>query len=87
MKMQESPERRESMGEAVGDPHTVEGRRGPGWRGWLLSILVAILLSVTTTFLLCGSGAFRSAREVATGAGGGAHVAGDPCCPPGASGK
>ncbi|MGA8753137.1 TolC family protein [Candidatus Deferrimicrobium sp.] len=29
---------------ATGNPHTVEGRRGSSWRGWVLSILVAILL-------------------------------------------
>ena len=37
---------------ATGDPHTAEGRRGPTWRGWVLSILAAILLSVTATLLL-----------------------------------
>ena len=31
-----------------------EGRRGPSWRGWVLSILAAILLSVTATLLLGG---------------------------------
>jgi outer membrane protein, heavy metal efflux system len=29
---------------ATGNPHTVEGRRGPTWRGWVLSILMAIIL-------------------------------------------
>jgi len=72
---------------AVGDPHAVEGRRGPTWRGWVLSILVAILLSVTATLLLGGSGAFRSDREVAAGSAGGGSVAGGNCCPPANAGK
>jgi outer membrane protein TolC len=29
---------------AVGDPRAAEGRRRPSWRGWVLSILVAIIL-------------------------------------------
>ena len=29
---------------ATGDTHPAEGRRGPTWRGWVLSILVAVLL-------------------------------------------
>jgi hypothetical protein len=64
---------------------SVEGRRGPTWRGWVLSILVAVILSVTATLLLGGSGAFRSDRAVAAGAcgcGGGSN-----CCPPSDNGK
>ncbi|MDD5761228.1 MAG: hypothetical protein PHP88_01795 [bacterium] len=73
---------------ATGDSQVAaECRRGPGWKGWVLSILVAVILSVTTTLLLCGSGAFRSVRAVASGAGGVGHGTGDPCCPPVASGK
>ena len=79
--MQESPGVRESMVTvATGDSHTAEGRRGPGWKGWVLSILVAIILSVTATLLLGGSGAFRSDRPVTTEAGG--YGAGRSCCPP-----
>lgn len=87
--MRESTGTQEEIAEtaAAGDSHAGECRRGPGWRGWLLSILVAILLSVTMTLLLCGSGAFRSVRAVGTGAAGSAHATGDPCCPPGAAGK
>jgi hypothetical protein len=57
------------------DLHAEGGRRGPTWRGWVLSILVAVLLSVTATLLLGGSGAFRSdcmtagARDRGSGAG------------------
>ena len=43
-----------------GDPNTEESRSGPGWKGWVLSILAAIILSVTATLLLGGSGAGSS---------------------------
>ena len=36
------------------DSRTAESRRGPGWKGWVLSILVAVILSVTATLLLGG---------------------------------
>ena len=68
-----------------GDPPAAERRRGPTWRGWVLSILVAIILSVTATLLLGGSGRFRSDRAVAAGAGG--YGAGSSCCPPADGGK
>jgi len=61
------------------NPHGAEVRRGPAWRRWVLSILVAILLSVTATLLLGGSGAFRSDRAAAG--------AGSSCCPPWDAGK
>ncbi len=70
---------------AAGDPQPAEGQRGPTWRGWVLSILVAIILSVTATLLLGGSSAFRSDRSVAAGAGG--CGAGSGCCPPADPGK
>jgi hypothetical protein len=86
MEMQESSVLRESSETAAtGDLHTAEGRRGPTWRGWVLSILVAILLSVTATLLLGGSGAFRSDRAVAAGAGG--CGAGSSCCETADAGK
>jgi hypothetical protein len=69
------------------DSRTAESRRGPGWKGWVLSILVAIILSVTATLILGGSGAFRSDRAAASGAGGVDCVAGRSCCPPAAPGK
>jgi len=66
------------------DSHTSESRRGPTWRGWVLSIIVAIALSVTATLLLGGSVAFRSDRVAASGAasGGSGPGAGSNCCPP-----
>jgi hypothetical protein len=67
--------------DARGDLNTVEGRRGPTWRGWVFSILVAVILSVTATLLLGGSGSFRPGRAVAAGS------AGSSCCPPADAGK
>jgi hypothetical protein len=62
-------------------------QRGPGWRGWVLSILVAIILSVTATLLLGGSGSFRPDRAVASGGTGSGWGAGSSCCPPVDAGK
>ncbi len=73
--------------DARGDLNTVEGRRGPTWRGWVFSILVAVILSVTATLLLGGSGSFRPGRAVAGGAGGVEFGAGSGCCPPADAGK
>jgi hypothetical protein len=70
---------------AAGDPPAAQGRRGPTWRGWVLSILVAVILSVTATLLLGGSGAFRSDRPVDAESGG--YGAGRSCCPPSLAGK
>ena len=70
---------------AAGDPQPAEGQRGPTWRGWVLSILVAIILSVTATLLLGGSSAFRPNRAVAAGAGG--CGAGSSCCATADAGK
>ena len=64
-----------------------EGRRGPTWRGWVLSILVAVLLSVTATLLLGGSGAFRSSSAVERAAGHGGSGTESGCCPPADAGK
>ena len=75
--MQESTET-----DTPGDLNTEESRSGPGWKGWVLSILVAIILSVTATLLLGGSGSFRPGRAVAGGAGGVGCGAGSSCCPP-----
>jgi hypothetical protein len=71
---------------ATGDPQSAENRRGPTWRGWVLSILVAVILSVTATLLLGGSSAFRSDR-VAGAAGGCGTGTGSGCCPPAVAGK
>jgi hypothetical protein len=67
------------------DSHTAEGRRGPGWKGWVLSILVAVILSVTATLLLGGSGVFRSDRAAAAGSAG--SGCGGSCCAPADAGK
>jgi hypothetical protein len=84
--MQESSEIRDSTEKAArGDSHTAEARRGPTWRGWVLSILAAVILSVTATLLLGGSGAFRSDHTVAAEANG--YGAGRSCCPPSMAGK
>jgi hypothetical protein len=71
---------------ATGDSNTAEGRHGPSWRGWVLSILVAIILSVTATLFLGGSGAFRSDRAAA-GAGDCGSGAGSSNCPHSTAGK
>jgi hypothetical protein len=86
--MQESSVVRESTETtATGNPYTAGGRRGPTWRGWVLSILAAIALSVTATLLLGGSDAFRLDRAVAAGADGSGCGAGSRCCPPADAGK
>jgi hypothetical protein len=61
------------------DLHTAGGRRGPTWRGWIISILAAIILSVTATLLLGGSGAFRSDRATAGSGDCGSGAGGNPC--------
>jgi hypothetical protein len=70
-----------------GNPHDVEGRRGPTCRGWVLSILVAVILSVTATLLLGGYVAFRSDSAIGAGMGSGGSGGGRSCCPPADSGK
>jgi hypothetical protein len=71
----------------AGDPPAAEGRNGPTWRGWVLSILLAIILSVTATLLLGGSSAFQADRAVAAGAGGCGSGSGSTCCPPASAEK
>lgn len=61
-------------------------RAGPTWRGFALSILVAIVLSVIATLLLGGSWSSYSLRPAAAGSSGGCGQAG-PCCPLPDSGK
>ncbi len=72
---------------ATGDSNTAGGRRGPTWRGWVLSILAAVLLSVTATLLLGGSGAFRSDSAIGPAAGQGDPGTGSGCCPHSTAGK
>ena len=85
----EEEKRKQEMTEtdARGDRNTEEGRRGPTWRGWVLSILVAVILSVTATLLLGGSGAFRSDHAMAAGSTGSGCGSGSNCCPPADAGK
>jgi len=72
---------------ATGDSNATAGWRGPGWKGWVLSILVAILLSVTATLLLGGSAAFRSDRATGPAAGRSGSGTGTGCCPHSTAGK
>ena len=72
---------------AVGDPHVTEGRRRPTWHGWVLSILVAVILSVTATLLLGGYVAFRSDSAIGAEMGSGGSGGERSCCPPADSGK
>ena len=81
----ESPDPKETI--AAVDPLVAEDRRGPTWREWVLSILVAVLLSVTATLLLGGSGAFRSSSAVERAAGHGGSGTESGCCPPADAGK
>jgi len=88
--MEEEKGKRETTGsDAPASPNTVEAGRAPGWKGWVLSILVAVILSVAATLFLGGSGAFRSDRAVAAGAAGSGcgSGAGSRCCPPADAGK
>jgi hypothetical protein len=68
------------------DPRVAEDRRGPTWRGWVLSILVAVLLSVTATLLLGGYEAFRPDRH-ASGAADCGFGARSVDCPHSTAGK
>lgn len=94
--MEEEMGMREGTGSfATEDSHAAAVRRGPTWRGWVLSILVAVILSVAATLLLGGSSAFRPDRAVAGGGTGGGCGSGSgsgtgtgsSCCPPAAAGK
>ena len=73
--------------DVMGDLNIVERRRGPTWRGWVLSILVAVILSVTATLLLGGYVALRSDSAIGTGMGSGGSGGERSCCPPADSGK
>jgi len=57
------------------------GLSSPTWRGMIIAVVAAIILSVTATFLLGGS-FIRSGTASATGCG-----PGSACCPPVAGGK
>lgn len=81
----ETPDSTETAG--VVDLHTTDGRRGPTWRGWVLSIIAVVLLSVTATLLLGGSGAFRSDTAISPAVGHGGSGTGSDCCPRADAGK
>lgn len=55
-------------------------RAGASWRAWVVAIVVAVVLSVTATLMLGGSGAFR---QDSAGSGAGSGGCGGACCPPG----
>jgi hypothetical protein len=80
-----TPEAKETN--ETGETRIADGRRGPTWRGWILSILVAILLSVTATLLLGGYEAFRSDCAFGPGSGHGGSGAGSGLCPHSTAGK
>jgi len=68
------------------EPSGAERRPGPTWRAWVVSIIVAMALSVTATLLLGGFIGYQPAKAVAaggTGGGCGSGVgSGGGCCPP-----
>jgi hypothetical protein len=55
-------------------------RTAPTWRGFVLSILAAVVLSVMATLLLGGSWSSFSLRPAAAGSPGGCGSGGN-CCP------
>ncbi|MBI5575182.1 MAG: hypothetical protein HY896_02325 [Deltaproteobacteria bacterium] len=69
---------REMTIQASGEPRGREP--GPTWRGFALSILVAIVLSVMATLLFGGSWSSYSLRPAAAVSKGGCGSGGN-CCP------
>ncbi len=63
------------------DAKALKDRTGPTWRGFALSILAAIILSVMATLLLGGSWSSYTLRPAAAGSSGGCGAGGN-CCPP-----
>jgi hypothetical protein len=64
---------------SLNEPPGMAPPRGPTWKGWVVSIVAAVILSAAATILLGGwpsPGPFRSAGTVSSGACGG------PCCAP-----
>lgn len=62
------------------DGNALKDRTGPTWRGFAISILVAIVLSVMATLLLGGSRSSFSLRPAAAGPSAGCGE-GKGCCP------
>jgi len=67
------------------DPHTAAGRPGPTWRAWVVTIVLAVVLSVAATLTLGGFAAFRSGGAPASQAA--ESGCGGSCCPPADAGK
>jgi hypothetical protein len=63
------------------DGMALEDRPGPGWRGFVLSILAAVVLSVIATLLLGGSWSSFTSHPAAAVSSGGCGSGGC-CCPP-----
>jgi hypothetical protein len=64
------------------DGKALKDRSGPTWRGFALSILAAIVLSVMATLLLGGSWSSNTLHPAAAGSSGGCGSgAGGNCCP------
>ena len=80
--MEEKSELRGTSDHGPGVQPAAEAVRGPGWRGWALSIIVAIALSVMATLLLGGGVSFRPEGAVPAAGTGSGHTPGDVCCPP-----
>jgi hypothetical protein len=68
------------------DGKALRERTGPSWRGFALSILAAVLLSVMATLLLGGSWSSYTLRPAAAVSSGGCGARGS-CCPPSDTGK
>jgi hypothetical protein len=66
----------ESLSRDGRGPEETGGRKAPGWRAWVISVIVAVILSVTATLLLGGS--FRLPGAGVSGGCGPGGV----CCPP-----
>lgn len=68
------------------DGMVLKDRGGPTWRGFVLAILAAIVLSVMATLLLGGSWSSYTLRPAPGDASGGFGTGGS-CCPPSDSGN
>ncbi len=64
------------------DGKALRDRTGPGWRGFVVSILVAVVLSVMATLLLGGSWSSYALRPAAAVSLGGCGAGGNRCPPP-----
>jgi hypothetical protein len=77
--VKKSPAMEEHLNEGVSRPAV--SRQGPTWRAWVVTLLAAIVLSVTATLLLGGSGSFLAdPAPAAVGAPADAEGCGGGCC-------